>query len=225
MGAQPTAALPAAEGSNLPCEGAAHWHNISAQIRRIPVTARVILGFFLLAAILMAIHSALAAKDSSFRLKVQHSFRSAQLSLWVDGDLAYSARLIGAPAKKFGLLPSSIQGSLSETFPVSSGAHQIRVRIVSEGGVVQENSIKGDFDRNGQPTLAVNARRNDLSVNWLGSAAPVAQSAASRTGWFSRYTGTLLVTIAGSIVSALTGYMIREIPKQIGSRSGEIPKI
>ena len=225
MGAQHNAALPAAEGSNLPCEGTAHWYNISAQIRRIPVTARVILCFFLVAAILTGIHSALAGKDSSFRLKVQHSFRSAQLSVWVDGDLVYSVRLIGAPAKKFGLLPSSIQGSLSETFPVSSGAHQIRVRIASEGGVVQENSIKGDFDRNGQSTLVVNGRRNDLSLNWLGSAAPVAESAASGTGWFNRYAGTLLVTIAGSIVSALTGYMIREIPKQIGSRSGEIPKI
>jgi hypothetical protein len=219
------AASPPAEGSDLCPQATASWRKISAQMSKIPITARVLLCFFLFAAVLMGIHTALAGKDSSFRLKVQHSFRGAQLSVWVDGDLTYSARLIGTPVKKFGLLPSSIQGSLSETFPVSSGAHQVRVRIVSEDGVVQENSIKGDFDRNSQPTLAVNVRRNDLSLNWQGSAMPIAEAASSGTGWFSRYTGTLLVTVAGSIVSALTGYMIREIPKQIGSRTGEIPKI
>ena len=139
--------------------------------------------------------------------------------MWIDGDLAYSGKLIGAPARKFGLLPGSIQGSLSETFPISSGDHQVRVRIVSDDGVTQENSIKGDFTRNSQRTLSVNARRNDISLNWQGSEMPVAESASASTGWFNRYAGTLLMTIAGSIVSALTGYMIRELPKQIGSRS------
>jgi hypothetical protein len=219
MGPQQSASSHLAEGSDLHFRTTAYWHKISAQITGIPVTARVLLCFFLVAAVLMAVHTALSGKDSSFRLKVQHSFRSAQLSVWVDSDLAYSARLIGTPVKKFGLLPSSIQGSLSETFPVSSGAHQVRVRIVSEDGVVHENSIKAAFDRSSQPTLAVNARRNDLSLNWQGSAMPLAESASSSTGWFSRYAGTLLMTVAGSIISALTGYMIRELPKQIGSRT------
>jgi len=201
------------------------WRKASAQIARIPVTARVLLGFFLLAGVLMAAYMALASKDATLRLKVQHGFRSAQFSMWIDGDLAYSGRLIGAPVKKFGLLPGSIQGSLAETFPISSGAHQVRVRIVSDEGATQEDSIEGAFTRNSQRTLSVNARRNDVSLNWQGSEMPVAESAAANTGWFNRYAGTLLMTVAGSIVSALTGYMIRELPKQIASRPGEIPKV
>jgi len=35
----------------------------------------------------------------------------------------------------------------------------------------------------------------------------------------------LFLTIAGSIISALTGYAIKELPKQIGSRQSEAPKI
>lgn len=49
-------------------------------------------------------------------------------------------------------------------------------------------------------------------------------SSASATGWFSRYTGSLMMTVAGSIVSALAGYVIRELPKQIASRRGEAPE-
>ena len=91
------AASAAAEGSDLCPQATAFWRKISAQISKIPITARVLLCFFLFAAVLMGIHTALAGKDSSFRLKVQHSFRGAQLSVWVDGDLTYSARLIGTP--------------------------------------------------------------------------------------------------------------------------------
>src|SRR5437868_2950689 len=180
-----------ARASEIRAQGGALWRRATAQIVRIPVTARVLLGFLLLAGILMGVHTALAGKDASLRLKVQHGFRTAQFSMWIDGDLAYSGKLIGAPARKFSLLPGSIQ----------------------------ENSIKGDFTRNSQRTLSVNARRNDVSLNWQGSEMPVTESASASTGWFSRYAGTLLMTIAGSIVSALTGYMIRELPKQIGSRS------
>ena len=57
---------------------------------RLPAKARVVLGLFLFAAILMALHTALSAKDASLHLTVQHSFRSANLSVWIDDDLAYS---------------------------------------------------------------------------------------------------------------------------------------
>src|SRR5438034_7693701 len=157
-----------ARASEIRAQGGALWRRATAQIVRIPVTARVLLGFLLLAGILMGVHTALAGEDASLRLKVQHGFRTAQFSMWIDGDLVYSGKLIGASARKFGLLPGSIQGSLSETFPISSGDHQVRVRIVSDDGVTQENSIKGDFTRNSQRTLAVIGGRKDISLNRQG---------------------------------------------------------
>ena len=43
----------------------------------IPVKARIIFGLFLVAAVLMTIHTALTAKDASLHLKLQHDFRDA----------------------------------------------------------------------------------------------------------------------------------------------------
>jgi hypothetical protein len=54
---------------------------------RVPVKARVVLGLFLVAALLMAVHTALTAKDASLHLKLQHGFHNAQVQVWVDGDL------------------------------------------------------------------------------------------------------------------------------------------
>src|SRR5438046_1836012 len=102
----------------------------AAYLRRIPLSARLVLGAFLLAAVFMAAHTAFTTKNSSVRLKVQHNLRGAQLSVWVDGDLAYSGRLVGSARKRFGVIPE-VQGSLSQTLAISSGSHQVRVRVVS----------------------------------------------------------------------------------------------
>src|SRR5215831_20252249 len=97
---------------------------------RIPVKARVVLGLFLAAAVLLGVHTALTAKDASLHLKLQHGFHNAQVLVWVDGDLAYSGRVSGTTKKRFGLIPTdSVQGNLSEIIPISSGQHNIRVRI------------------------------------------------------------------------------------------------
>jgi hypothetical protein len=74
--------IPFREKAALLCQRAA----------RIPAKARIIFGLFLLAAVFLAIHTALTAKDASLHLKLQHSFRSAQASVWVDDDLAYAGK-------------------------------------------------------------------------------------------------------------------------------------
>jgi len=190
---------------------------------RLPITVWLILGLLIFAAALMAIHATLVARDASLHLKVQHGLRSAQLSAWVDGDLVYSGKLVGTMKRKFGIIPD-LQGSLSETLPVPSGTHEVRIRVASDDGSVQESTITGEFACNSQRTLAVNARRADVSLNWQGADASVTEPPASGMGWFSRYTGSLMMTVAGSIVSALAGYIIRELPKQIASRRGEAPE-
>ena len=60
-------------------------------VARVPAKARILLGLFLIAALLMAIHTAVTVKNASLHLKLQHDFRNAQISLWVDDDLAYSS--------------------------------------------------------------------------------------------------------------------------------------
>jgi hypothetical protein len=193
-------------------------------VERVPVKARVLLGLFLVAALLMAIHTALTAKDANLHLKLQHGFRDAQLSVWVDGDLAFSGKVTGSTKKKFGLIPTdSVQGSLSQIIPVRSGQHNVRVRIEPNDAAMQEDSTSGDFARNTEKELLVSARRSSLSLSWqvIGSA-PVETS--SSFAWISRYAGSLFLTLAGSIMSALAGYAIRELPARFRSTSDATSK-
>ncbi len=193
-------------------------------VEHVPVKARVLLGLFLVAALLMAIHTALIAKDANLHLKLQHGFRDAQLSVWVDGDLAFSGKVTGSTKKKFGLIPTdSVQGSLSQIIPVRSGQHNVRVRIEPDDAAIQDDSTSGVFARNTERELLVSARRSSLSLSWQGTgSAPV--ETPSSFAWISRYAGSLFLTLAGSIMSALAGYAIRELPARLRSTSNSTPK-
>lgn len=191
---------------------------------RVPIKALVVLVLFLVAALLMALHNALTAKDASLHLKLQHGFHNAQVSVWVDGDLAYSGKVTGFTKKRFGLIPTdSVQGSLSDIIPVRSGPHKVRVRIEPEGAAIQEDGISGDFVRNSERNLSVSARQSGLSLSWVGTKIAPSESSSS-FGWFSHYAGALLLTIGGSIVSALTGYAIKELPARLRSASESAPE-
>jgi hypothetical protein len=190
----------------------------------VPVKVRIVFGLFLFAAVLMAVHTALTARDGSLHLRVQHGFHEAQVSVWVDGELAFSNKISGAPRKKFGLIPTdSMQGSLSQIIPVRSGHHTVRVRIEPDNAAMQEDTTSADFAANSERSLLVSARHSSLSLSWLGSgSAPVDTS--SSFAWFSRYAGSLFLTIAGSIMSAVVGFVLRELPSRLGSGSNSAPK-
>lgn len=190
-------------------------------IRRVPAKAWIVFGLFLLAALFMAIHTAIVSKDSSLRVKVQHSFRSAQLSVWVDDDLVYSGKLYGTVKKKLGVVWEQAQGSFSDTFPVAPGGHQVRVRVAADDGTVQEDAIRGNFVRENQLTLSATAHHDQLSLGWQGATTPAPDSSGSSGNWVVRYAGSLMITFAGSIVSAVVGYVLREFAGRLGPRPQE----
>jgi hypothetical protein len=190
----------------------------------IPLKARIIFGLFLVAAVFLAIHTALSAKDASLHLKLQHDFRNAQVSVWVDDDLAYSGKITGFTRKKFGLIPTdSAQGNLSQIIPVRSGQHNIRLRIEPDDATIQEDSIHGDFSNHTERDLAVSARHSGMTLSWRATdSAPVESSA--NFDWLVPYAGSILLTITGSIMSALAGYAIKELPSRLRSTSDSAPK-
>ena len=191
---------------------------VKGSILRVPFKARLILGLFLIAAIFMAIYTALTTKDSMLHVKVQHGFHNAQVSVWVDGDLAYSGAISGAVKKRFGFLPSdAVQGSLSQMIPVHSGQHTIRVRVAPEDAAAQDDTTIGEFAHNGERELFVAARHSGLSLAWQGAGTSASDAPSSSSGWLSRYAGSLLLSVAGSVISALTGFAIRELPGRLRS--------
>jgi hypothetical protein len=191
--------------ANLRAKLAVFDQQAMQSIQQVPLKARILLGMFLLAAVLMAIHTALTAKDASLHLKLQHGFRSAQVSLWVDDDLAFSGRITGSTKKKFLLIPTDTQqGSLSQIVAVRSGEHKIRVRVQPDDAAAQEDTIRGDFASNAERALSVSARHSGLSMSWQGPS-----SARVETG---------------SIMSALAGYAIRELPGKLRPAADVSPK-
>src|SRR5690242_18803312 len=132
--------------SHLRDKAGLFYQNARSWAERVPVKARVLIGLFLAAALFMALHTALNAKDGSLHLKLQHSFRDAQLSVWVHSDLVFSGKITGSAKKRFGLIPTdSVQGSLSQIIPMRSGRHSVRVRIEATDATTQEDSVSGDF--------------------------------------------------------------------------------
>jgi hypothetical protein len=189
-------------------------------VRKVPAKAWMVFALFVLAAAIIAIHTALTAKDSSLRVKLQHNFRAAQLSIWVDDDLVYSGKVYGSAKKKLGVVWEQAQGSFSDTFPVASGDHQIRVRMAADDGTVQEDAIRGNFVSSSQLTLSATARHDQLSMGWQGVAMPGQEATGTDRTGLPRYTGSLLMTLAGSIVSAVVGYVLREFGGRLVPRVG-----
>jgi len=191
----------------LPCRQGRRWVAI------FPGKVWILLLLFFVVAVLMGVHTILTAKDSSLHLKLQHGFRSAQVSVWVDRELAYSGKVYGSVKKRFGLIPTdSVQGSLSEVIPVRSG----QIRFACASNPMAQRCRKTLLVAASPLTRKVTSRCPPDKVHFcrLGSA-----EGSTSFAWFSRYAGSLVLTIAGSIMSALTGYAIRELPGRLRSTS------
>jgi hypothetical protein len=194
------------------------------RVVRMPHRARIILGLFLFSAVFMAIYMSLTASDASLHLRLQHEFRSAEVSVWVDDSLAYSGTLTGSTKKKFGLIPTdSAQGTLTQVIPVHSGVRNIRLRIEPDNGAAQEDIVHAYFPRRTERDMVVSARRSGIAVSWQAAGKVPVESSSASAEWLSRYAGSLFLTIAGSIMSAIAGYAIKELPARLRSTPDSAP--
>jgi hypothetical protein len=167
-------------------------------------------GITAAAVFLIAFLPHLVGASASLKVQMQHSFRSAQISVWLDGDLACSEHLTGSQRRRFGLLPAGIGGNFSRLLQVSSGRHTVKVRVTSDEGYDNTGSITGDFPADSEISLQVKPRSSgDLDMNWQGMSTMPADSGPA---WYVKYAGSLLMTAVGSLVSAVMAYVVRELP-------------
>jgi hypothetical protein len=158
----------------------------------------------------IAVLPRLLGGSASLKVQMQHSFRSAQVSVWVDGELECSQRITGAQRRRFGLLPAGIGGDFSRLLPVSAGRHTVKVRVTAEEGYDNSGSISGDFPEGSEVNLQVRPRRSgDLGMSWQGMSTLVEESGPA---WYVKYAGSLLMTAVGSLVSAVMAYVVKEVP-------------
>lgn len=206
MSSAPTIS-PAPAGAPWQASAQAALQRAIALIRKHPYG---FVGGTALAVFIIAFLPHLVGASASLKVQMQHSFRSAQVSVWVDGDLACSEHLTGSQRRRFGLLPAGIGGNFSRLLQVSTGRHTVKVRVTSDEGYDNTGSITGDFPADSEISLQVRPRSSgDLDMNWQGMSTMPADSGPA---WYMKYAGSLLMTAVGSLVSALMAYVVRELP-------------
>ena len=200
------------------------WSHARQSSARIPTKGWIAAATVFAIGVLLMLYSSIL-KDSSLRVRVQHSARSAQVSIWVDGDLSYSGKVVGSIRKRFGLIPDgTLLGTVSQVIPVSSGRHRIKVRVEPDDGNVEEAVISGEFTGHMERTLLANARGGGLSLSWTGESSSernteAAEESSSSSSSLGHYVSWLFLTMAGSLISALTGYAVKELPAILRARS------
>lgn len=113
---------------------------------------------------------------------------------------------------------------MSEIIPVCSGQHTVRVRIFTDDGRAPDGAISGDFAPNHERDPSESARHSGLSLAWQGTSGTIAERSSQSRRKKSHYAGSLLLTVVGSIISALTGLAIRELPSRLRSSIDAGPK-
>ncbi len=182
---------------------------VSSVVWRVSPRARLALALGFLAAVMLGISAFVFLPSATLQLVCRHDFRSANITVSIDGDVVHTDTVTGVVRKWFGVLKKT-EGTYARTLPVSAGRHVVAVHLQAPG-YDRTQSIQGEFSRGSESTLSVDAVRG-LSLAWRGTAggASAADLANPSSSWF-RYAGSIMMTIFGSIVSASIGVLVQDL--------------
>jgi hypothetical protein len=184
-------------------------HAWLAFARRVPRKAWWAALLLLAAILLFSWRFSVLGETATLKLKVQHSFKSAEIAVFIDGESRYTGKLSGTAKRRFGLR-NLAEGSFSHTFHLHPGNHVVRVHIKSAAdGYNETNELPVEIGPDKERLLAVSADRRTAS---LRMAAQVTESSAIQAtpSWYQSYFTSLWLTISGSMVSMLFGYLIQQ---------------
>ncbi len=106
--------------------------------------------------------------DSTLQLAVQHQFKEAMLSVWIDDKLALTCPLRGGAQKRL-VLFNGVRGIDSETLQVPAGKHVVRLRAQSSDQSINlSRAISAEFIGGADRTLQVTFDKHNtaMHLNW-----------------------------------------------------------
>src|SRR5579864_4938835 len=106
--------------------------------------------------------------DSTLQLAVQHQFKEATLSVWIDDKLALTCPLHGGAQKRM-VLFNGVRGTDSETLQVPAGKHVVRLRAQSaDASINLSRAISAEFIGGADRTLQVTFDKHNtaMHLNW-----------------------------------------------------------
>jgi serine/threonine protein kinase len=105
---------------------------------------------------------------STIELAVQHQFKEATLSVWIDEQLALTLALHGGTQKRL-VVFHGVRGSGSETLQVPAGSHVLRLKAKSaDQSIDLSKTISANFIGGDDKTLQVtfDKRKTTMYLNW-----------------------------------------------------------
>ena len=182
--------------------------NSHSVLQWIPRKARLAVCFGLLVLIPLAIYSYFSNEYGDLNLVCRHSFQSADLTVSVDGKVAYSDQSSGTVKKRFGFLDKKVEGTLSKALSMPLGKHTVRVSLKSTSDQFdQTRQIAVNLVSGRESTVTITAQRGDLLLAYDGAplvAGVESASAGSSAIW------SVLMTVMGAVASAAIGFMVQE---------------
>jgi len=158
----------------------------------------------------------LRADSASFRVSVQHSFRSAKLNLFVDDQLVL-ARDLSITKKRLNIFGHA-QGVFSHSVRISAGQHRVRMHIWEPNGSynqTRENSV--EFARDPEAHLQVICgSRGGMALNWDNLAEPSQEygttpvSSKASASSLPKYLISVFLSLLWTGGSALVGFYLQE---------------
>ena len=107
------------------------------------------------------------ASSSSLDLSVQHQFKDATLSLWIDDTLTLTQPLHGTVRKHL-IVFNGIYGANSKTVQVPVGVHEIRLRAQSaDQSIDLSKTISAVFTDGDTKTLQVTFNNHNTAINLI----------------------------------------------------------
>jgi len=198
-------------------ETAASSRSFRIRFRKMPLWTRYGAITVLLIAIIVAVYAAIPVEQAHLQIICRHSFRSAQLSVLVDGSTVYSSNVNVGSKKRLGILPKGQSGPevFSKLIDVPTGRHVVQVRVnASDEGFDQARSAAADFTPDRESILQINAtHRNTLAVNFDGattSAVSTTTSSAPDSHPLPRNGITIVFSILGTMLSASVSFLVQE---------------
>jgi len=106
-----------------------------------------------------------SAEPAAMQIDIRHPFADAELTVWLDNRAIYSRRLHGE-ASKHALVFRQVRGHYSDSIQVSSGQHQIHVRVrTPDDSYDQSKTISGSFAAEEQTVLRILCDRHGSELD------------------------------------------------------------
>ena len=154
-----------------------------------------------------------AAASATLTVAGRHSFRQAEISIWVDGDLKSTFEVSGSAKKKLGVF-QKIDGSFSRSLRVGAGDHTVRVRVHSlADGTDIVRQCQASVQSGSEANVYVNAERGLLSLSFASGASRTRPEPESSNGGYMKMMQSVLMAIAGSALSATVGFLVQDFLK------------